>query len=109
MKAATVCTYEGSPAVTVRTGRAGNQFGLCAECATAHDASVTAQRIVDQLEIDRAAMQAAGKSTPAYEEFMDHLIAIISCTHDPAGALGIVLRLLTRERATPSNTAGSRA
>jgi hypothetical protein len=105
----TVCTYEGGPAVTVRISQAGNQFGLCAECAIAHDKSVTAGRIVDQLEIDRAAMQAAGKSTPAYEEFVDHLVAIISCTNDPVGALNVVLRLLTREQAAPLETAGSQA
>ena len=31
------CTFEGSPAVVVRTGRLGNRYGLCADCATAMD------------------------------------------------------------------------
>lgn len=28
------CTFEGGPAVVVRTGKLGNRYGLCADCAT---------------------------------------------------------------------------
>lgn len=31
------CTFEGGPAVVVRTGKLGNRYGLCADCARAMD------------------------------------------------------------------------
>jgi hypothetical protein len=29
----TVCVYDGTPAITTRTGKSGNHFGLCTPCA----------------------------------------------------------------------------
>jgi hypothetical protein len=39
----TQCTYDGRPAVRVDTGQYGNRYGLCAECATAHDHGAEAE------------------------------------------------------------------
>lgn len=85
-----VCVYEGAPAVTVRTGQAGNRFGLCAECAPGHDISVVAGRVAARQaaeRIDRQLAACADGQPPRVVELYDCMREIVREADDPQAAL----------------------
>ncbi|MBV2357820.1 hypothetical protein KUM39_26270 [Streptomyces sp. J2-1] len=45
------CAYCKAPAVVVRTGQQGNEFGLCAKCVTFHDRSVAADALLRRVVV----------------------------------------------------------
>ncbi|MFF9324010.1 hypothetical protein ACF1AY_04755 [Streptomyces sp. NPDC014776] len=91
---ATACVYDGSPAVTVRTGATGNRFGLCAVCAPSHEQSLVASEAIAEMELFRAEMRRLGQASPAVEKFVDEVCALISVCGDPKAAIDTVFRVL---------------
>lgn len=95
----TVCVYDGRPAATVRTGQQGNRFGLCAECAPAHERSLVAEQAITELENFRTAMLGLGQLSPKVEKFIDHMVVLVTVTEDPRQTLDTVFRVLAAEPA----------
>jgi hypothetical protein len=78
----TQCTYDGRPAVRVDTGQYGNRYGLCAECATAHDHGAEAEAATA-----RAAAQFRANNPDVARRLLDS---------DQAPVLREALRILLR-------------
>ncbi|MGW6008639.1 hypothetical protein [Streptomyces sp. NPDC055210] len=96
-KPTSVCTYDGTPSVTVRTGPTGSHpFGLCAACTTSHDRLDKATEIMDGF---RTAMQEAGLLDATVEQFIQEVIVVASAHEDPQAEINSVFRMISRKRA----------
>lgn len=95
----TVCAYEGGPAVTVRTGQAGNQYGLCAQCAVHTDRCDTAETILEGL---RTGFRDAGHLTEGINNLIDQLMIIVPLTpgSNPLAMLTAALRHIAPQDGT---------
>ncbi|MFF2650362.1 hypothetical protein [Streptomyces sp. NPDC058045] len=94
-----ICVYDGRSATTVRTGKLGNRFGLCAECAPGHDSSVA---VDEQIEVVRALADIESAKTsvsPAVAECLDYIAELVVEHGDPAAVFDSVVALIAREKA----------
>lgn len=91
----TVCTYEGGPATTVRTGKTGIQYGLCAGCAEFSRRTDAVEAIMEDF---RTRMRDSGQLTETVEQFIDHVMicAPLSNATDPLAAISTVFQHLAR-------------
>ncbi|MFM9593374.1 hypothetical protein ACKI1O_28800 [Streptomyces scabiei] len=88
------CTYEGGPAVTVRTGQLGNRYGLCADCKASHDRIGIATRIMEPF---RTRLGNAGLLDERAKEFIDAVIVVGSVAEDPETAISELFRRILDE------------
>lgn len=86
-----VCVYCKTSSVTVRTGRTGNRFGLCADCLDAHNRT---EEAIEEMEGFRTRMREIGQLTPAVENFVNELVLLASLTNNPKAAIEMVVRVL---------------
>ncbi|MEU0740734.1 hypothetical protein [Streptomyces sp. NPDC006134] len=88
-----VCVYEGGPAVTVRTGKTGNQYGLCASCADITDRTDAVSEIMEGF---RNHMREAGRLDEHIEDFINGVIicAPMAPGTDPLAMISAVFHLL---------------
>ena len=94
----TECAYDGRPAVTVRTGRQGNQFGLCADCGPEHVRLLGAER---RVEATLARIEKAKQDQPPnVVEFWDALASLIRKSGDPDAVFDWLFDAIERDRAT---------
>lgn len=101
------CTYEGGPAVTVRTGKLGNRYGLCASCKASHDRTDIATRIMEPFRIR---LGNAGLLDERAEEFIDAVIVVGSAAEDPEATIRELFRRILDERdAERAEAAGTTA
>lgn len=91
----THCVYDGRPSVVIRTGKLGNQYGLCDDCRASVARVDAATEIMEDF---RTAMRDAGQLTELVEEFIDRVIVVASATKNPRGTIGAVFEMLARER-----------
>lgn len=91
----TVCTYEGGPAVTVRTGKTGLQYGLCAGCAEFDSRTDAVEAIMEDF---RTRMRDTGQLTATVDEFINQVMicAPLSKATDPLAMISTVFQHLAR-------------
>ncbi|MFD4628451.1 hypothetical protein ACFVYR_00905 [Streptomyces sp. NPDC058284] len=90
-----VCVYEGSPAVTVRSGKTGDQYGLCASCADSTDRTDAVSEVMEGF---RTRMREAGRLDERIEDFIN---AVIICAPlvpggDPLAGISAVFHYLAK-------------
>lgn len=60
-----------------------------------HNNAAVAQQAITHLETGRHAIRDAGQSTPAIEDFITHLVQLLTVTPDAPALLATVKRVLT--------------
>ncbi|MGW1605115.1 hypothetical protein [Streptomyces eurythermus] len=90
-----VCVYEGGPAVTVRTGKNGNQYGLCASCADITERTDAVSKIMEDF---RTRMRKAERLDERIEEFINGVIicAPLAPGTDPLARISAVFHRLAK-------------
>lgn len=91
----TVCTYERGPAATVRTGKTGHQYALCADCA---DFESRTDAVAAIMEDFRTRLREAGQLTEDVDQFVNEVIicAPLSKGTDPLAMISTVFQHLSR-------------
>ncbi|MGP4012083.1 hypothetical protein [Streptomyces sp. 4N124] len=91
-----VCVYEGGPAVKVRSGKAGNQYGLCASCA---DITERTDAVSEIMEGFRTRMREAGRLDERIEDFINGVLicAPLAPGSDPLAWISAVFHHLAKK------------
>lgn len=96
LRGTSVCVYEGGPAVTIRSGKAGNQYGLCASCA---DITERTDAVSEIMEGFRSRMREAGRLDDRIEDFINGVVicAPLAPGSDPLAWISAVFHRLAKK------------
>jgi hypothetical protein len=90
-----VCVFEGGPAITIRSGKTGNQYGLCASCA---DFTERTDAVSEIMEDFRTRMREAGRLDERIEDLINGVIicAPLAPGADPLARISAVFHRLAK-------------